>query len=439
MLDPAFSTNHLLAQRLRSLVEAGDLETAPPPEPNPEFEVFAAPGALARLDEPVDVVITSNEVNDRHGTGPLVKRVFGGRSNVFCIRSQNDWGGHDFGLWSVCLPQRERPRPECYRRVAAALGNRRVEQALCVPYLADEFITAIAVRDAYQARLCSWLMDDQNIAARVVPDELVGEYLEKCSLRLFTHPELRDAYQRKYGLESYILPAVVPERLVLTQELPPPEPAAYGALVGSFWDQTWFDRTCDALEGCGRRIDWFGNNQSPWVQFPAEDLERAGIRAMGLVPEERLAEELRRRPFVVVPAGTLEEAGGNAGVARLSLPGRILFAVAVSHTPILVLGSEKTCGARFVRHFGLGVVSPYEPGAVRAAIEELAHPARQRECRRNAAAIADSLSTRGVGRWLEVSIERGRPADDRFEKLFLGYDTVEVLESLDIRPAGKHR
>jgi len=434
VLDPAFSINHLLARRLRRLVEVGDLPAEPQPDSNLEFDVFAAPGALKRLEDPVDVVITANEINDRHGTGPLVKRVFGDRANVFSIRSKNDWGAHDFGHWSVCLPQSERPRPECYRRVTAALGNRRVGHVLCVPFLADEFITAIAVRDAYQARLCSWLMDDQNVAASNVPDKLVAEYLEKCSLRLFTHPELRAAYQRKYGLEAYILPAVVPGHLVLTQPIEPAEPSGAGALIGSFWDQMWFDRTCDAFEGCGWRIDWFGNNESPWVRFPKESLERAGIRAMGLVPEERLAEELRRYPFVVVPAGTLEKKEENTGVARLSLPGRILFTVAVSHTPVLILGSQKTCGARFVRHFGLGAVVPYDSAAIRAAIEELVHPSRQQEIRRNAAAIASRLSADGVGQWLRQSIDQGRPADDRFESLFLSYDTAEALDALDIRP-----
>ena len=434
MLDPAFSRNRVLAERLRRLVEVSDCEAPPQPDPAPEFDVFAAPGALKRLNEPVDVVVTANEVNDRHGTGPLVKRVFGGRANVFSIRSRNDWGGHDFGHWSVCLPQRGLPRSEVYRRVASAVGNRRVRQILCVPYLADEFLTAIALHDAYRAKLCSWLMDDQNIAVSNVPDALAAEYLEKCSLRLFTHPELRDAYRRKFGLECYLLPAVVPGRLVSTEPAQPPEPDGAGALIGSFWSQAWFDRTCEALAGCGRRIDWYGNNESPWVRFPAEDLARAGIRAMGLVPEERLAAELRRYPFVIVPAGTLEPGEENAGVARLSLPGRILFAVAVSHTPVLILGSEKTCGARFVRHFGLGAVAPYESSAIRAAMDELEHPARQREIRRRAAAVAGSLSAEGIGRWLAESIERGRPADDRFEKLFLSYDTAEALEPLDIRP-----
>ncbi len=64
-------------------------------------------------------------------------------------------------------------------------------------------------------------MDDQNIAANKVADDLMGEYLEKCSIRFFTHGELRDAYERKFGLKSYVLPAVVPSALVATELVPP--------------------------------------------------------------------------------------------------------------------------------------------------------------------------------------------------------------------------
>jgi len=103
------------------------------------------------------------------------------------------------------------------------------------------------------------------------------------------------------------------------------------------------------------------------------------------------------------------------------LPGRILFTAATSYTPVLVVGSEKTCAARFVKHFGIGETSPYDGDALRAAMERLASPHAQAEMRRNAAAIAPLLSDRGVGEWLERSIELGRPADPRFEKIFSGY------------------
>ena len=38
-------------------------------------------------------------------------------------------------------------------------------------------------------------MDDENMTVDIIPDALMREFLEKCSLRLATHPELRDAYR----------------------------------------------------------------------------------------------------------------------------------------------------------------------------------------------------------------------------------------------------
>ena len=438
VIDPAFSTNSILSERLRYLVEAGDGEAAPQLSADVEFEVFAMPGANRKAKAPVDVVVAVNEINDQHGTGPLVKRVFGDRENLFSIRSQNDWGDHDFGDFSVCIPQHDRPRPECFRRALTALGNRQVDQILCVPFHSDELITSIAIRDGYEADLCMWLMDDQNIVVDVVPDDLMFEFLEKSSLRLFTHGELRDAYERKYGLKSYVLPAIVPHRYVATDLVPPPEDMTKGALIGSFWDQNWFARTCDALAGSGQRIDWYGNDKSPWLRFPPEEMERAGISALGLYPEERLVRQLRKYPYVVVPVGTFDSKETNTGVARLSLPGRILFAVASAHTPMLLIGSGETCGARFVKNFDLGEVVPYSSAAVAGAIERLTEPGNQMRIRKNAAAIAERLSDKEIGVWLRESIRLGEPADRRFEDLF-AYETEAALKPLEIEPYRRTR
>ena len=193
-------------------------------------------------------------------------------------------------------------------------------------------------------------------------------------------------------------------------------------MLGNFWDQLWFDRLCVALETCGRGIDWYGNNRSPLLKFPPEDLARAGITPHGLVPEPQLAEILRNHPFVVVPVGMTQGGERNKGVAVFSLPGRILFAAATAHIPILAVGSEGTCAARFVKHFGLGVTVPYEPGAVSSAMEHLCKPHVQLEIRRNAAAIAPAFSDHGVVGWLESSIDQGQPADPRFEDVFAGYE-----------------
>ena len=48
-----------------------------------------------------------------------------------------------------------------------------------------------------------------------------------------------------------------------------------------------------------------GQNRSPWVNFPAGS-GRAGITPFGIVPEERLALDLRKYPFALVPCAPLE-------------------------------------------------------------------------------------------------------------------------------------
>jgi len=115
-------------------------------------------------------------------------------------------------------------------------------------------------------------------------------------------------------------------------------------------------------------------------------------------------------------------------VARLSLPGRILFALATSHTPILLVGSSETCGARFVTQFGVGEVVPYDARKIAHAIDRLSQPESQTCYRQRAAHIAPALSDRDVADWLAASIELGTPADRRFEDLFAAYDPVIDLD-----------
>ena len=365
--------------------------------------------------DPVDVVVTTTEINALHGTGPLIQRIFKNRRNVFSIRSRDQWGSHDFGDWNVAISKED--------EVVDALAGHQVARVLCVPYLIDELLTSMAVSEAFDAPLCAYLMDDQNVSVEVIPDRVMREFLEKCSLRLATHPELRGV-STKYDLPFFLLPAVVPDELIARHLMEPafPSKARTGALLGSFWDQSWFDRLCSALSGCACQIDWYGNNQTPFLKFPEEDLSRAGITPLGLVPEKQLAEELRKYPFVIVPVGALDGGENNTGVASLSLPGRILFAAATSHTPILVVGSAQTCAARFVKHFGIGETVRYSTAELASAIERFHDPRLQREMRARAAAIGPAFSDLGVGAWLAASIERGNPIDTRFEDVFLGYD-----------------
>jgi hypothetical protein len=425
------SDNEILRARVLELLrfeKAVPRPEQPAHQSQPEFRFTQAEGPSADLAEPIHAVVTINEINDRHGTGPLVKRIFKGRRNVLSIRSRDHWGFQDFADWSITINQDGKDRQDCFRSVLGVLRGRRIGSIVCVPFLADEILTSIAIKECFNAPLCVWVMDDQNVTGNLIPDSLMRECLEKASLRLVTHPELRLAYERKFSLPFHILPAVVPEHLVAVDPVPPVvghEKRA--ALIGSFWDQLWFDRTCAVLTETGWKVDWFGNNKSPWLTYPEKQLERAGITPFGVIPEERLALELRNYPFVIVPAGALDPEELNKGVASLSLPGRILFAAATSHTPVLLMGSERTCGARFVRHFGIGEVVPYRSDSVNTAIARLTDKEIQQRMRQNAAGIAAGFSDRGVVEWLAWSIEMGRPADTRFEAVFSGYNAESII------------
>ncbi|HEU4383141.1 MAG TPA: FkbM family methyltransferase [Anaeromyxobacteraceae bacterium] len=367
-------------------------------------------------------MITPNEVNDRHGTGVLVRRVFEGPSGILSIRARDDYGGeHDFGDWSLLLAHGDAPRAEVFRNALAGLEGRRATRIVCVPYCPDDLLTAIALHDAFGAPLATWIMDDQNVAVARIPDALMREALEKSRLRLTTHPEMRRAYEKKYGLRFWLLPAVAPAALVAREVKVPSGAAARehtGALVGSIWSQRWLELLCATVGPAGYSIDWFGNDRSPYFEISRQALAEAHIVPRGIAPEPELAQALRGHPYAVVPTGTLEGDGGDArALAELSLPGRILFVAATSHTPLVVLGSERTPASRFVERFGIGVTVPYEPQAFRRAVEAVVQPAEQERMRRNAARIAPVLSSRGVREWVWESLEHGMPADLRFEDL----------------------
>jgi hypothetical protein len=191
-----------------------------------------------------------------------------------------------------------------------------------------------------------------------------------------------------------------------------------GALVGNIWARPWFDRLSRTLSRSGHRVDWYGDDHSPYVKFTSQELSSAGIRARGLTSEPELVKMLRTYAFAIVPTGVLEEDVGTTRVlAELSLPGRILFIAATSNTPLIVLGSEGTSAARFVRRFDIGVCSPYRPDAFAAAVEGILRPDAQARLRRNAVRIARTLAADGIHDWVWKSIESGVPADDRFERL----------------------
>ncbi len=376
---------------------------------------------LARAEVGYDVVITPNEINYKHGTGFLVDRLFGNRANILSIRAANHYGGdHHFGDESLLITHEHLSRPRSIEQTLRNLGGRIPKRIFCVPFLSADLLTAITLCDVFKAPLCLYLMDDQNITTPAIPDSLMQEFLDRCALRLTTHSEMRDAYESKYGRKFYLLPAVVPGRLISTS-ISQPEPELVrkrtGALVGSIWGRAWWDRLKNAICDSGLACDWFGNHKSPIFRISAEELAKARINAKGVVSEEVLAHHLRRFQFAIVPTGTLDENDDAAWASALSLPGRILFILATSNTPIILMGSSKTPAARLIEHFRIGVRCDYTTESFLSAVHRIIDPKCQAEMRTNAVRIAPNLSADGIGEWIDRSLELGRACDDRFEQL----------------------
>ena len=307
-----------------------------------------------------DVVITLDEVNQRHGTGALVKRIFAGSRNILSIRSNNHYGGeHYFGEVNHCISQKKLSRPKVFENILNALNGSTIKRVFCIPYHADELLSAIAIKELFGVPLGTYIMDDQNICVNNISDDLMREFLEKCSVRFATHAELRNAYEEKYGLKFGILPAIVPDHLI--QQVPQtPKESFYqsktGALLGSIWSLNWFNLLRDTITNAGVNLDWYGNNQYAWLKDSHEQLKKQGINPYGILTEDQLAKALSEYPYVIVPTGTLDERDDRPELSRLSLPGRIIFLLATSNTPVILLGNDETSPANFIKHFEIGVV-----------------------------------------------------------------------------------
>ena len=158
----------------------------------------------------VDVIVTPVEVNDRHGTGVFLQMLFAADEDIISIRSLDQHGGkQSFGL-PMKIVHGGSSRDAVFSRVESALRGVAVRRVLCVPYFPNDILTAIAVHGIFGAPMCSFIMDDQNVAMRGIPDELMGELLDKSALRLAISPEMLNAYARKFGVPFYYTPPMAP-------------------------------------------------------------------------------------------------------------------------------------------------------------------------------------------------------------------------------------
>jgi FkbM family methyltransferase len=368
-----------------------------------------------------DAIVTVNEVTDRHGTGVILDRIFGASPNILSIRSTNLYGEHKLGAAQLRFGQEGLTRAESFHRVLYALNGATVQRVLCVPYQPDELITSIVLKELFGAPLCVFVMDDNNIFSRGIPDDLMREALEKASLRLAISPELRNAYEQKYNLKFWLVPPVVGANAVRRA---PQIPAGklqqdrVGVLVGSLWSRVWLEKLRRTVKDAGLQVHWYGNSKAWASKVSARELLGDGIVDGGFLPEAELTEKLKEYPYAIVPSGTLDEQDDRPEIARLSLPTRLPYLVAAANIPMIALGNPNTAAARFLARFQVGKTVPYDGAKLRQAVEEICQPAEQSDLRGNAAGLAPLFSAEGLDSWIWKALAEGEPGDERFEQAF---------------------
>jgi hypothetical protein len=184
-------------------------------------------------------------------------------------------------------------------------------------------------------------------------------------------------------------------------------------MIGNVWSERWLALLRGVVHRSGVTVQWYGGAAATC----REELLRDSIVPRERLPGDELVARLRRSWFAVVPTGPLDEPDDRQFLARLSLPSRMIYLMATSHLPILVLGSRQTAAARFVERAGLGIVCEYKREEFQWAVEKITHPEVNLRFRRRACELAPRFTSRGALEWIWESLARKSAADDRYERI----------------------
>jgi hypothetical protein len=390
---------------------------------------------LSRLPDSTDLVITACEVNSLHGTGTLLLRIFPDQKSIISLRADDFYDGvQDFGCVRLRLPLAKAARPVISAWLKSSLVGVNVRRILCVPYTPAEATLALAAQDVLGAPLGIYIMDDKNVCADGITDNLMRELLDRARLRLVIGPEMRDVYEEKYGMPFWVMPPVVADHIIKREAAPsaPGHDPRRGVLLGNIWGQRWLDMLRRIFRGAGVTIDWYCNQLNPpGLEYDRDELAADGIVQRNPIAEDDLPKVLGEYAFAVVPTDTLDGLSPPSvrAIAELSLPSRMVTMMATSHLPMLVIGSPATCAAGFVERFDLGAVAPYDRAAVLASIEALTTPDRQADVRARAAKLSGRFTAAGASDWIWRSLDAGRPITSTYEDLMprRGANTPVVL------------
>jgi len=370
------------------------------------------------------VVVSDCEINHRHGTGLLIQYLFEDFRNLVTVCASHNYDGERVpSATHHSLSGMQLERHQVYQEIREMFANAPPSRAYVVPFSVNSFIIGMALKDLFGVKICLHLMDDNCLNSPFsfrVPDHLMTEALSKADIRFANSVEMRDAYEQRFGGKFWLLPPIVPESSIARQTVFA-EAGQRGIVLGNIWDKQWLRLLCDTIDKSNLEVDWFCNNDrgGKWLNISPSEAVGYGIHLHSPLWGDDLIREVRRRPFAVVPSGVLNEEDTRHGIAQLSLPSRITYLTAMGNIPLLILGSSKTCAARFVSRFQLGQVAGYDGAEFQIAVSHLTTPSIQESIRSRASAIGPLFSARGLQQWLWESLDCGEPVDTRFEQLFL--------------------
>jgi hypothetical protein len=270
-------------------------------------------------------------------------------------------------------------------------------------------------------------MDDQNLFWQGIAYPLMKMLLERSAMRFAISEPLRSGFKQKYGLPIWIIPPANSRRLFAPVDFPPPNnQTPRGVIIGNVWSQEILQQLRELVKASGLTVEWFGNAGKPFIQLDPAELFKEGIILHGIVAEDELVRALRQFDYAILPSGKMSGMIEHDWLFRASLPSRLIYLLTTAHLPIVVLGDPETAAGQFVARLQLGVVAPYSTDKFRAAVSKVTNLETAARIRRKAAQLAPTFASEPISEWIWRSVQLGKPLDDRYEKVFERFRSIQA-------------
>lgn len=247
------------------------------------------------------------------------------------------------------------------------------KRVLVCPYFEKNIDFALYLKNNFNPKIITYLLDDQNIGAKKISDTKLRE-LFRISQKIYCiSEEMQKAYTSKFKIKCEVLfPKLINRIHYIQNEYRFFKSAKTNcALIGNIWDMERLNEISRMCQKNKLQTTWFGYGpDAPWLNINIKRLKKSNIEIGGWLPTKELFKKISQLPFVILPAGTLNKQDGRKEITRFSLPSRVFFLGAHTNTPILVLGSKKSALAKFIEKNRFGIAASTN-GQIKSAIKKL--------------------------------------------------------------------